>query len=203
MSIPIKKVVSRSVDFSFRVLSDLLKFATFKKVVSYTPDPFTGLNVNVYVPAGVNYLPLLFSTVDADGTSIVYGDEKWLIKASELATISPQPSSGDAFDANGSHYDVKAALLDPSESLWTFQVRRLVPQPVASSPDQDFGDLTRYDSLDDWASVASLHNSSDDWNITIPDIALEDRGDLAAFTTSEDWGGFTALDSPSEDWNNT
>ena len=201
MAIPIKQTVSRAVDLSFSVFAEVIKGGNFKKVVAYTPDPFTGALVNVYTTAPVAYLPLSFSSRDAVG-SVVYGDEKWLIKASDLSGISPIPSSGDWFEAAGSLYDIKAAILDPTESLWTFQVRRNVPQPVASGPDQDWGDLSLYDSAEDWGTVAAFNDSSDDWNVIVPLGASEDRGDLSVFTSSDDFADLSLFGS-FEDWNNS
>src|SRR4051812_13126806 len=130
--ITIKSRIRRAVDLAFALYAELLKAATFKKIVSYAPDPFTGANVNVYASAAVSYLPLSFSTQDADGVSVIFGDEKWLIKAVELGAISPLPSSGDWFEIGGSRYDVRAAILDPTENLWTFQIRRVIPLPLAA-----------------------------------------------------------------------
>src|SRR3982750_95931 len=99
--ITIKSRVKKSVDVAFERFGELLKTATFKKIIAYAPDPFTGANVNVYGTAVVTYLPLSFSSRDADGTSLIYGDEKWLIKAGDLAGIVPLPSSGDWFEIAG------------------------------------------------------------------------------------------------------
>lgn len=198
--ISIKGRVSRAVNLAFSVYAELLKRATFKKIIAYAPDPFTGANVNVYGTAGVTYLPLSFSSRDADGVSVIFGDEKWLVKAADLAAISPLPSSGDWFEIGGNRYDVRAAILDPTENLWTFQIRRVVPLPLAAGPDQDWGDLTLHDSSEDYGTIAAFHDEADDWNLLSPEIGpVEDWGDLAVVTASDDWGDL-AVGNLVEDW---
>lgn len=94
----------------------------------------------------------------------MYGDEKWLVKGSDLEGVSPRPSAGDWFEVAGLRWDVKAALLDPTQNLWTFQVRgqefdasKTVSNSVdwggltAETSSEDWGDLTLFDSVEDFA----------------------------------------------------
>lgn len=161
----LKSTVQRSVDLAFARFAELVKPATFKKVVGYATDPLTGLNVHVYATAEVGYLRLHFRSQDVDGVSIIYGDEKWLVKASELVTISPEPSSGDWFEVSGQKIDIRAALLDPTENLWTFHIRRTLPALTGGVfiSVEDWGDLTAFTSDEGWGDLA-LADSSDDWN---------------------------------------
>lgn len=53
----LKSTVQRSVDLAFARFAELVKPATFKKVVGYATDPLTGLNVHVYATAEVGDPP--------------------------------------------------------------------------------------------------------------------------------------------------
>jgi hypothetical protein len=159
----IKSTVQRGVEVAFARFGELLKSAVFKKITAYIPDPLTGATSTVISSAVVNYLPLHFSSSDVDGTTLIFGDEKWLVKASELASISLIPSSGDWFEIGATRYDVIAAVLDPTENLWTFQIRRNLPTPAGQITSEDFGDLTLWTSNEAWGNLA-LADSSEDWN---------------------------------------
>ncbi len=158
-----KSTVQRAVEIAFGRFAELLKAATFKKITAYIPDPLTGATSTVISSAVVNYLPLHFSSRDVDGTTLIFGDEKWLIRASELASIALIPSSGDWFEIGATRYDVIAAVLDPTENLWTFQIRRNLPTPVGQITIDDWGDLTLWTSNEAWGNLA-LKDSVEDWN---------------------------------------
>lgn len=163
MGIAITGQVSRAITLAFSLCSELLKPATFKKIIAYVPDPLTGVNVNQYATAEVNYLRSHFTSADSNESTIIYGDERWLIKASELAAISPQPASGDWFEVDSVRYDIQAAILDVTDSLWIFQVRRNIPTPVGAGASDDWGDLTLFTSNEGWGDL-TLHDSTEDWN---------------------------------------
>jgi hypothetical protein len=159
----IKSTVQKGVEIAFSRFAELLKGATFKKITAYVPDPLTGATSTVISSAVVNYLPLHFSSRDVDGTTLIFGDEKWLIKASELASISLIPSSGDWFEIGATRFDVIAAVLDPTENLWTFQIRRNLPTPVGTVTVENYGNLTVYSENEAWGNL-SLWDSREDWN---------------------------------------
>jgi hypothetical protein len=159
----IKSTVQKGVDLAFARFAELLKEATFKKITAYIPDPLTGATSTVISSAVVNYLPLHFSSRDVDGTTLIFGDEKWLVKASELSGISLIPSSGDWFEEGVNRYDVIAAILDPTENLWTFQIRRNLPTPAGQITQEDYGDLTLWTSNEAWGDLA-LRDSVEEWN---------------------------------------
>src|SRR6185369_11648416 len=100
----------------------------------------------------------------------------------------------------GVRYDVRAALLDPTESLWTFQIRRTIPTPGAAGPADDWGDLTAFTSNEAWGDLA-LADSADDWNVLTPAGIgpSDDWGDLTAFSSNEAWGDLALADS-FDDW---
>jgi hypothetical protein len=159
----IKSTVQRSVDLAFARFSELLKEATFKKITAYIPDPLTGATSTVISSAVVNYLPLHFSSRDVDGTTLIFGDEKWLIRASELATVALIPSSGDWFEIGATRYDVIAAVLDPTENLWTFQIRRNLPTPLGTVTQEDWGDLSLWTENEAWGNL-SKWDSRENWD---------------------------------------
>lgn len=54
MAITIKRKVKAYTDLAFDLLDELLKAATFRKVIGYTVDPFSGTNVSVYETRSVD-----------------------------------------------------------------------------------------------------------------------------------------------------
>ena len=165
MGLTIKSKVRLYTDLAFELFDELVKDATFRKVTGYTLDPLSGKNVAVYSTSEVGYIRTHYRSEDVDGQTVIYGDERWLVKASELLTVSPQPSSGDSFESVGNVYDVQAALLDPTENLWVFQVRRNLPDVVGGGTltMDDWGDLTAAGSTEDWGDL-TVHNTAEDWN---------------------------------------
>jgi hypothetical protein len=69
----------------------------------------------------------------------------------------------DWFEVGASRYDVIAAILYPTENLWTFQIRRNLPTPAGQITQADFGDLSLRSSNEAWANLA-LKDSVEDWN---------------------------------------
>jgi hypothetical protein len=159
----IKSTVQKGVEIAFARFGELLKAAVFKKITAYIPDPLTGATSTVISSAVVNYLPLHFSSRDVDGTTLIFGDEKWLVKASELASITLIPSSGDWFEIGVTRYDVIAAVLDPTENLWTFQIRRNLPTPGGTVTQESWGDLSLWTENEAWGNLTKW-DSRENWD---------------------------------------
>jgi hypothetical protein len=159
------KLISRkAVDLAFAVASQLLRPVVFKKITGYVYNIATGATATTVSTAVCNALVVHYQSRDVDGASIVYGDQKWLVKGSELEGISPLPSSGDWFEEFGIRYDIVNALQDATQQLWTFQVRR-----------QFFDPTTTVENSEDWGSIATVASS------------FEAFGDLSLYTSRTDW----------------
>ena len=83
------------------------------------------------------------------------GDDKLLVRASELTTI-PSPAPGDYLveATSGQRRDVLAAKLDVTGLLWTLQTVR--------SLNEDWGDLTAVTVSADWGDLTAA-TESEDW----------------------------------------
>ncbi len=163
-AIPITGIVRRTVSLTWDLLGELVSTALFVKVLSYNTDLASGVAAQVVATAPCEVLKLYYSSHDFDGSTVVYGDEKWLVRGSDLEGIYPLPSAGDWFEVAGVRWDVKAALVDPTRSLWTFQVRG-----------QQFDASQTVSATADWGTLAA-ETSSEDW------------GNLELFDSVEDYG---------------
>src|SRR5262245_8204698 len=163
-ALPLGRMVARSLLQAWDLLGELVHEALFVKIITYDTQLVSGVAAQQVATVPCDVLKLYYSSHDFDGISVVYGDEKWLVKAVDLEDISPRPSAGDWFEEAGNRWNVKAAILDPTGSLWTFQVRG--------------------ETFDATATVTS----SVDWGTLAAQTASEDWGDLELFDSTEDFG---------------
>jgi hypothetical protein len=163
-SIPIQSTIRRALDLLFSRLGELLRPGTYTRLTGYVTDLATGTTSTTYGTASVQMLIIAYQSRELDGSSIKYGDEKVLIRASELSAITNPAQDDWIIDATGNRRDIKAAFLDSSQQLWIFQTRRALPGPISGTTN----------SLD-WGEIALQANSDEGW------------GDLSLATSSEDW----------------
>src|SRR5580765_2068036 len=100
-SVPITSMVRGAVALAWDLLDELVSEALFVKVLTYDTDLVSGVAAQTVVTAPCDVLKLYYSSHDFDGSSVVYGDEKWLVKGSDLESVSPRPSAGDWFEVLG------------------------------------------------------------------------------------------------------
>jgi hypothetical protein len=159
----IQNIVAANLNLAWSLLEDLVRPVVFYKITGYTQgDGVTETNL---ATASVNAISLAYQSRDIDGESIINGDEKWLVRASELSDISPIPSSGDWFEEVGIRHEILAANRDATQSIWTFQVRRQFLDPAAAADgSEDWGDIVlgAATETEDWGSL-SLYDSDEDW----------------------------------------
>ncbi len=148
----ISGLVGRNIDLAFGVGSALVRHCTFFKTQS---GPGTGLVTQVATEAAVHGLFSGYRSGDIDGSVVRVGDEKCLVRASEMSGIYA-PGLGDVLTeaATGLRWEVIAGRLDPTGSFWTFQVRRSNAEDwgalaVATGGD-DRGTLEAASVFDDW-----------------------------------------------------
>lgn len=163
MGLNITSISQKAIDTAFRLASQLLRAVVFKKIVGYSQNQTTGVTTTTISAAAVNALVVNYTTRDfTDG--IVYGDEKWIVKNSELTSISVRPASGDWFEYLGNRFDILNAILDASGNVWIFQVRRQIFVPTETITDsEDWGSLAAETSSEDWGDL-TLYTSATDWN---------------------------------------
>ena len=164
VALDLKLISKRAVSLAFRLAGQLLRPVVFKKVTGYIQNHSTGVTTRTISQAACNALVVHYQSRDVDGISIRYGDEKWIIQGSELETIDPLPSSGDWFEEFGQRVEILAALLDATQQVWIFQVRKQIFDPT-----------TTIDNSVDWGVLPNGHTSSEDW------------GDLSLAFSGEDW----------------
>jgi hypothetical protein len=158
----IQNIVAANLNLAWSLLEEMVRPVVFYKIAAYNLQD--GVAETELATAAVNALSVSYQSREIDGQSIVNGDEKWLVRASELSSITPLPGSGDWFEEVGIRYDIMAANRDATQSIWTFQVRRQFLDPAASvDGSEDWGNIVdSATETEDWGSLA-LYDSEDDW----------------------------------------
>lgn len=129
MSLPLGNIVTSVVNAAFDLAGEIVVAMTYTqhKAVSYNPATgevpivTTGSGATV-TPITVNAIVGGYSQRETDGEVIRVGDEKLLVKASELAAITPNVD--DYFLAGSVKRLVVNIALDPTGKLYTFQTRK-------------------------------------------------------------------------------
>lgn len=140
----------------FRLGADALRAGAYVKPVSY--NPATGVLTLLEQTAPVNALAADFSPYEVAAYGGQFGDQRLLVKVSELGTL--EPTSGDYFleTATAARWDITAAKLSFAGKLWVLQATR--------QRGEDWGDLTPALLAEDWADLT-------------PQTTAEDRGPLS------------------------
>ncbi len=144
-ALDLQRLVNEGMELAFRVAAGLVRQCTFYKTES---GPGTGLVSGCVAYAAVNALFVDYRSQDIDGSAVVLGDEKALVRSSELSGVYP-PGAGDYLTeaASGLRRLVVAARQDPTGSVWVMQVRRCAAEDwgnlsLAGLTREDWGGLT-------------------------------------------------------------
>jgi hypothetical protein len=105
--------------------------------------------------ASVKALVTLYGHRDIDGLTILFGDEKLIVRSPELASIT-NPGTGDyLLDVlTGVRWEVITAHQDPTATAWILQCRR--------TPNEDWGDFTPFTMSEDYGDLTAA-TLFDDW----------------------------------------
>ena len=152
------RLLQTSVSRIFNLGPELVRACTYYRPASFAPA--TGLSPVAESTAGCSAFIAPFRPQELGTVSIQPGDEKVIIRAAELDSIS-SPAPGDYLveSANSLRRDVATVpRLDPSGLLWTFHCVR--------SLNQDWGDLSAFTDSEDRGDL-SLADDSDDWGTLV------------------------------------
>jgi hypothetical protein len=151
-AIPFKSVTARVLNVVFDLAAEVERACVFYKTESSSG---TGLVQFTALSAAVTGIVLNYRGGDIDGTIVRVGDEKILIRATELASVLPPGADDYLIEAlTGIRWEVIAARLDPTGTFWKLQARR--------APDEDWGDLQTPTLAEDWGTLATATHF-DDW----------------------------------------
>ena len=152
IAIGLKAIIGPNLDRAFDLAGELVRDCVFYKTES---SAGTGLVTMAALSAAVKALVGSYRSGDIDGTVVQVGDERPVIRAGELVSIT-SPGSGDYLieTVSGIRREVIAARLDPTGSFWTVQVRR--------ATGEDWGDLAAFTASEEWDDLATANNF-DDW----------------------------------------
>jgi hypothetical protein len=103
MSLNLSAITGSVVNVAFGLIADILS-----DVVLHTGS--SNLSVSALV------VDVRFE--HTNGRTILLGDKKLTIKASDLSAVSP--GVGDWFEVDGARFNVRLATLDPTATIWIF-----------------------------------------------------------------------------------
>ena len=144
MALSITKAFKSGLDILFTVAGELVRGATYYRPASFSSA--TGQTSATEQTASVQTLATNYRVSDSANVALQPGNEKALVRASELAAIGA-PAAGDYLieSVTGQRRDVLGAHLDATGLLWTFQTVR--------SLNEDWGDLTAATDFEDRMSL--------------------------------------------------
>ena len=152
MALNLTKAFKSALDILFSVAGELVRGATYYRPASFSSA--TGQTAATEQTAAVQMLVTNYRVSDSPTVVFQVGNEKALVRASELAAITA-PGLGDYLieTATGQRRDVLAARLDATGLLWTFQTLR--------SLNEDWGDLTTAALSADWGDLTAATEFED------------------------------------------
>ena len=152
MALNLTKAFKSALDILFNVAGELVRGATYYRPASFSSA--TGQTAASEQTAAVQMLVTNYRVSDSPTVVFQPGNEKALVRASELASITA-PAAGDYLieSATGQRRDVLAARLDATGLLWTFQTLR--------SLHEDWGDLTTAAVSADWGDLTAATEFED------------------------------------------
>ena len=152
------RLLQTSVSRIFNLGPELVRACTYYRPASFAPA--TGLSPVAESTAACSAFIAPFRPQELGTVSIQPGDEKVIIRAAELDSIS-SPAPGD-YLVESQTLSVAtlrpSPRLDPSGLLWTFHCVR--------SLNQDWGDLSAFTDSEDRGDVG-LADDSDDWGTLV------------------------------------
>ncbi len=153
MAINITKAFKSGIDIMFTVAGELVRSATYYRPASFSSA--TGQSVSSEQMANVTMLVATYRPRELGTVVIQPGDDKVLVRGSELAGIA-SPAAGDYLveATTGQRRDVLSARLDATGMLWTLQTAR--------SLNEDWGDLAAVTVSADWGDLA-VATEFEDW----------------------------------------
>ena len=148
----LQALLKPQIDVAFDLGSEIVRDCIFYKTES---NEGTGLLSLAALSAPVKVLMTLYGRRDIDGLNILFGDEKLIVRASEMASIT-NPGAGDYLIEvlSGARHDVVTAHRDPTSTIWILQTR-----PVTG---EDWGDLNPFSQSEDWSDLNAAV-LFDDW----------------------------------------
>ena len=160
----IAETVKTGLDIAFSVASDLTRSATYYRITDYQWNSTTGALDPITTTKACTLFVLPFKPHQVNALDILQGDERILIRASELSGITPA-TDDYIIESDGTRRNIKTVFLDPSTKLYEFQSRLKAleaPEIQAGTLLVDFGNLNPHDEAEGYGDLAAFFDS-DDW----------------------------------------
>ena len=146
--IAFQKIVAAQIDLAFKLAGELVRECAYCR---------SGLNLmpvnNQFVI--VNALFADFAYQEINGTTVINGDERCILRASEMEGIALTGPGDYLVETNsGKWREIISARKDPTGLIMTLQVRKSGAEDweglSAATLGEDRGDLTTTILIDDW-----------------------------------------------------
>ena len=150
-------IVARALDTAFAVCASVVRSLRFVQPAGLNPS--TGIILTSDVASTVNGLVNPARLPQWEWIETDTGDERVLIRASELAGVVPGAGHYVLDASSGERFDVLSARQDPTGNFWLLSVQRSRKEDwgdlTASSASADYGDFTAATSFEDRGSLAA------------------------------------------------
>lgn len=112
----------------FDVGGQLLRPCVYHSVNNPAYDAATGVQTPDEDTVSVSPMVLAFKRKEIDGQIVRQGDERVLIRATEMGEVEPGEDDYLIETATSIRRDVRAVTFDPTRELYTLHVRRSAPE---------------------------------------------------------------------------
>ena len=155
----IASLAEKGLNIAFTTASDLTRSATYYRVTDYQWNATTGKLDEVTTTKACKIIVLPYLPEQINGVDIKQGDERILVRSSELSGLT-NPGPGDyIIEAGGIRRNVKASFLDSTGKLYEFQGRKPAddePEDQAGAQPIDWGSLATKTESEAWGDMTAL-----------------------------------------------
>jgi hypothetical protein len=126
MAIDLNSLVPSLVDVGFELADQIVLPCTYTHTTAGGYNPTTGTSTPTTQTASPGVILTSYKAEEIDGSKVREGDRKAVIKAAELSAItSVRMDDTITVTASGDVWQVKDWKLDPTETVYQMQVRKL------------------------------------------------------------------------------
>jgi hypothetical protein len=122
----LRATVAAAVKTAFTAIGDIPETATYRYYLSGDPSyqPEEGYVFNPKTDYSLTMLFTKFNEREIDNQVVLSTDMKCIVEATEFSDNSITPKGADLIIKDSENWEIKSIYLDPTESVYIFQLRR-------------------------------------------------------------------------------